>query len=261
MPQVVNDGTRIHYEVSGSGEPVVLIMGLGWDMSGWDSMLPYLSDYRVLRIDNRGAGSSDAPDAPYTIPLMARDVLAAMDDASIDRAHVYGASLGSMIAQEIALSDPDRVRSLILGCPSPGFISVPGSFGILLLMRQRERLTQEQALRRGAKFLVHRAESVEKLWERYQQSGRPNPVGYRRQLRAVFWWSSLSRLPRLKIPTLIVHGRNDRLIPIANGRLIARLIPDSTMIEIPECGHVYSIDAPGVAAEAVMNFLQIMRVA
>jgi 3-oxoadipate enol-lactonase len=106
MPYVDVGDARIHYQLTGpeSGEPVVLIMGLGMDMSGWDAMMPYLEDgYRVLRIDNRGAGLSDAPDKPYSIHGMALDVLAVMDEVGMETAHFYGASLGSMIAQEVAL--------------------------------------------------------------------------------------------------------------------------------------------------------------
>src|ERR1700680_683955 len=143
MPFTNVGAARIHYEVTGpkTGEPVVLIMGLGWDMSGWDPMLPYLKGYRVLRLDNRGAGRSDAPDTPYSIGGMASDTLKVMDAVDMSSAHVYGASLGSMIAQEIALSHPERVRSLILGCPSPGLIALPGSPGIIRLMLTRGQYT------------------------------------------------------------------------------------------------------------------------
>jgi len=253
---------RIHYRVSGpgSGEPVVLIMGLGWDMSGWDPTLPYLEGYRLLRLDNRGAGLSDAPDNPYTIAQMAGDTIKVMDAAGFGAAHVYGASLGSMIAQEIALSHPDRVRSLILGCPSPGVISIPGSPGILRLMLTRDRYTPEEAIRRAAPYLFHRAlqQSPELIEETLQRRmAMPiHPVGYRRQLQASLRWSSLRRLPRLRVPTLVVHGDHDRLVPSINGRLIARLIPGARFHSIRGAGHVYGTDAPGEAARVVVDFLR-----
>jgi pimeloyl-ACP methyl ester carboxylesterase len=237
---------------------VVLIMGLGWDMSGWDGMLPYLEGYRVLRLDNRGAGRSDAPATRYSIPQMAGDTLAAMDAAGIGSAHVYGASLGSMIAQEIALSHGDRVRSLILGCPSPGVISIPGSPGIIRLMLTRDRFTPEEAFRRAAPYLFHSALTNPDLIEdalRQRVAMPLNPVGYRRQLEAPMRWSSLSRLPRLRVPTLVVHGDHDRLIPDLNGKLIARLIPGARFHSIKGAGHVYSTDAPGEAATVVMSFI------
>jgi 3-oxoadipate enol-lactonase len=262
MPFTNVGDARIHYEVTGpkTGEPVVLIMGLGWDMSGWDLMLPHLKGYRVLRLDNRGAGSSDAPDKPYSIVGMADDTVKVMDAAGMSSAHVYGASLGSMIAQEIALSHPERVRSLILGCPSPGVIAVPGSPGIIRLMLTRGQYTPEEAFRKAAPYLFHRAlqQSPELIEEAMQRrlAIPVNPVGYRRQLQAPLRWSSLRRLPRLRIPTLVMHGDHDRLIPDLNGRLIARLIPNARFHSIKGAGHVYSTDAPGEAAGVAVRFIE-----
>jgi pimeloyl-ACP methyl ester carboxylesterase len=260
MPSVDAGDARIHYRVTGppDGEWVVLIMGLGTDMSGWDAMLPYLDDYHVLRIDNRGVGRSEAPDIPYSIAGMARDAVAAMDAVGAERAHIYGASLGGMIAQELALSHRDRVNTLVLGCTNTGITAVPGSPGILRLMLTRERMTAEEAGRRAAPFLFHRAltedpEAVEEALRK--RIGRPaSPVGYRRQLQATLRWSSLTRLPRLRVPTLVLHGDHDRLIPQVNGRLIARLIRGARFYSIKGAGHVYSTDAPGEAARVVVQF-------
>src|ERR1700716_2605767 len=134
------DGARIHYRLSGTpgAEPLVLIMGLGWDMTGWELLMPHLAEYRVLRLDNRGTGRSDKPDRPYSIRQMALDVIRCMNAAGIESAHIYGASLGSMIAQEVALDYPARVGSLVLGCPSPAAISIPGSLGMLRVLLNRE---------------------------------------------------------------------------------------------------------------------------
>lgn len=256
---------RINYAVTGpaDGEPVVLIMGLGWDMSAWDSMMTHLDGYRVLRLDNRGAGLSDAPDARYSIRGMAADTERVMDAAGMRSAHVYGASLGSMIAQEIALSYPDRVRTLILGCPSPGVISVPGSPGILRLLLARNRYTPDEAVRRAAPYLFHRAlrDRPDVVDEALRARSRApmNPVGYRRQLQSTLRWSSLRRLPRLRVPTLVVHGDHDRLIPHVNGRLIARLIPGAQFHRVRGAGHVYGVDAPDESAAVVLRFIDRHR--
>jgi pimeloyl-ACP methyl ester carboxylesterase len=261
MPYIERAGVRLHYEVTGpkTGEPIVLVMGLGMDMSGWDEMLPYLEGFRVLRIDNRGAGLSDAPNRPYSIPGMARDVIAVMDAARMETAHIYGASLGSMIAQEIALSHRDRVRTLILGCPSPGVVSVPGSLRMLTLLLTRTRYTPEEAFARAAPFLFHTALEDPDALKRallQRQTAPFQPVGFRRQLEAVLRWSSLRRLPSLRVPTLVIHGDHDRLIPTINGRLIARLIRGAKLHIVKGAGHVYSVDAPGEAAREVVGFLR-----
>ena len=259
MPFLTSRDARIHYQVTGSGEPIVLIMGLGWDMTDWESLLPHLDGYQVLRVDNRGAGLSEVPNRPYSIPMMAADTIAVMDEVGIGRAHIYGASLGSMIAQEIALSYPSRVATLILGCPSPGVIAFPGAPGLATATLMRNRRTPEESVRRTAKYIAHRPESREALMTRLRERGPANPIGYKRQLTAVFRWSSLSRLRKIRVPTLIIHGTRDRLLPVSNGRLIARLIPGARIEEIQGCGHVYSFDAPGVSAELVVKFLRANR--
>jgi len=120
VPFLQRGSTSIHYRVEGQGEPLVLIAGTGFDMSFWDPLMPALEEFRVLRVDNRGAGLSDCPDEPYSIRAMADDVVAAVDAAGFESAHVYGASMGSLIAQDLAIRHPDRVRSLMLGATFSG---------------------------------------------------------------------------------------------------------------------------------------------
>ena len=257
----VTGGVRIHYRLDGpsGGEPLVLIMGLGWDLRGWDPMMPYLPGFRVLRVDNRGVGRSDTP-AAFTIVDMARDIVAAMDVAGFKAAHVYGASLGSMIAQELAIAYPERVRSLILGCPSPGVVSFPGSPGILATLMTQRRYSREQAFQRIAPYLFGRSlsERPEAVQEamRVRLGRRPNFAGMRAQLNATLRWSSLRRLGRIKAPTLVIHGDRDRLLPIQNGRLIARLVPHARLHVLEGAGHIYSVDAPAEHLRVVVDFLR-----
>ncbi|MGI8608254.1 MAG: alpha/beta fold hydrolase [Candidatus Dormibacteria bacterium] len=261
MPYAVaQDGACIYYRLTGParGEPLVLIMGLGWDMSGWKLLLPHLSDYRVLLIDNRGTGRSDKPDRPYSMKLMAADVVRCMNDAGLDSAHVYGASLGSMIAQELTLTYPARVRSLILGCPSPGIISVPGSPRWLQVLRGRQKQTPEEAFMRAARLLYgvslkERPEAIAEVMQR-RLKVRLSPVGLRRQFEAVLKWSSLSRLRRIDVPTLVIHGDHDRLLPVGNGRIIARLIPGARLHIFKGAGHVYGTDHPEEHLEVITDF-------
>ena len=266
MPYVAaRDGARIYYRVAGPprGEPLVLIMGLGWDMTGWALMMPLLKGYRVLRLDNRGTGRSAKPDAPYTIRQMAADVARCMSAAGMGSAHVYGASLGSMIAQELALSHPARVRSLILGCPSPGVIALPASPRWLRLTMGRQALSPEDSFRRAARLLygvslTERPEAVEEVMHR-RLAVKVTPVGIRRQFGAVLRWSSLRRLRRIRVPTLVIHGDRDRLIPVGNGRIIARLIPGARLHIFEGAGHVYGTDHPEEHQQVVMSFLEEQR--
>src|SRR5258706_4637914 len=118
---ISSDGARIHYEVHGSGDPVLLIMGLGSNAYGWHRTIPWLAErYQVIAFDNRGVGRSDVPGGAYTITQMAVDAVAVLDAVGHETAHVVGASLGGMIAQRVGLAHPRRVRSLTLVCTTPG---------------------------------------------------------------------------------------------------------------------------------------------
>ena len=255
------DGARLHFKVTGParGEPLVLVMGLGWDMSGWDLLVPHLRGYRVLRLDNRGTGKSDKPDEPYSIRQMAGDTIRCMNAAGMDWAHVYGASLGSMIAQEMALSFPARVRSLVLGCPSPGVISLPASPRWLRTLVAQRRLSPEESFMRAARLLygvslTERPEAISEVMRR-RLAADVSPVGMRRQFAAVLRWSSLRRLRAISVPTLVMHGDRDRLIPLNNGRIIARLVPGARLHVFHGAGHVYGTDCPEEHLEVLLDFL------
>ena len=112
---------KIRWDSQGTGAPLLLIQGLGYGRWGWDPVVPALAErYRVLTFDNRGIGESDKPAGPYTALEMADDALQVLDEAEVERAHVLGASLGGMIAQELAVKAPARVEKLVLCCTTPG---------------------------------------------------------------------------------------------------------------------------------------------
>ena len=121
MSFVENRGARIYWDEQGSGEPLLLIMGLSYPSYMWHRSRPYLAKrFRTIALDNRGVGQSDAPPGVYSMALTAGDAAAVLDAASVETAHVFGVSMGGMIAQEFALQYPNRVRSLILGCTAAG---------------------------------------------------------------------------------------------------------------------------------------------
>src|SRR5580658_5610759 len=121
MPFVENQGAKLYWDEQGSGEPLLLIMGLSYPSCMWHRSRPVLANsYRTIALDNRGVGQSDVPPGIYPIALMASDAAAVLDAAGVESAHVFGVSMGGMIAQEFALQYPVRVRSLILGCTAAG---------------------------------------------------------------------------------------------------------------------------------------------
>src|ERR1044072_1532546 len=159
MPHTARDAVTLYWETHGTGDPLLLIMGLGVTLEGWNRLGPALAQhYQTILFDNRGTGRSDTPPGPYSIPDMAADAAAVLDAAAIDRAHVFGISMGGMIAQEFALRYPDRVRSLILGCTAcGGRDSVPAQPDVVAALGARATMTREQAMWSMAPYIYDAA--------------------------------------------------------------------------------------------------------
>ena len=262
MPYATSsDGARIHYEVHGAGEPVLLIMGLGSNAYGWYRTIPWLSaGYEVIAFDNRGTGRSDVPDGAYAIPQMAADAAAVLDATGHDRAHVVGASLGGMIAQRVTLAFPLRVRSLVLICTTPGGPrAVRASDEVLNAMVQGGE-DPSTVYRRNAWLLYGddtRANHPERIEEDLVYRGKipTAPAGYFGQLMAAMVHDTWDELPSIAAPTLVVHGGADLLIPTENGRLLAERIPDAELVLVRGAGHMLQSDGGDVTRDAVLRFL------
>jgi pimeloyl-ACP methyl ester carboxylesterase len=212
--------------------------------------------------DNRGAGKSDVPPGPYPISLHAGDALAVLDAAGAESAHVMGASMGGMVAQELALRHPSRVRSLLLGCTSHG--GVFGRWPDFRYLPKRRRLAgasrtdRERAL---IPLLYADATPRERIEEdlRLRANCGWSAAGFANQVRGVLFWSSYRRLPSVRVPTLVVHGAEDRLVPPANGRVVAKRIPGAEFHLIPNAGHVLVTDQPDATNRILLDFLRKQR--
>jgi pimeloyl-ACP methyl ester carboxylesterase len=256
-----SDGTRIHYEVHGAGEPVLLIMGLGSNAHGWYRTIPWLAPhYQVIAFDNRGTGRSDVPDGAYTIAQMAADVGAVLDAVGHDRAHVIGASLGGMIAQRFAVASPARLRSLVLICTTPGGANAlpPAPDVLQALVTGGE--DQSTVYRRNAWFLYGentRTNHPERIEEDLVQRNKipTAPAGYLGQVQAAMSHDTWDELPTIRVPTLVVHGEADLLVPTENGRLIAQRIAGAELVLIPGAGHMLQTDGGERTRDAVLAFL------
>lgn len=252
MPYCEVGAARIHYRVDGDGEPLVLIAGTGFDMSFWDDLVPSLAGYRVLRLDNRGSGLSDSKDR-LTIPEMADDVVAVMDEIGMPHAHVHGASMGGLIAQELAIRHGERVLSLVLGATWAGSAPMSGAIRALPLLLSRKGT--DEILHRSAPYLTATAVPDHLAPFPGHDLAPRDPTALRRQLRAQLRYSSLRRLHRIGQPTLVLHGAKDRLISPLNARLLARRIPRARLRLIRGAGHMYSRDRPDESRDALLTFL------
>lgn len=260
------DGTRIRYEIRGEGEPLALIMGYGGSSRTWGE--PFIAAiaerFRTLLIDNRGTGESDHPDHPWTLPDMADDVAAVLDDAGIARAHVYGISMGGMIAQEFALNHPERLRGLVLGCTNCGFgksvLAPPAATAALapdpnLPMREQARRMLVACC--SPAFLAARAGQAiidERILEMSAYPATPLH-SYSRQWEAIAAFDSLARLGQIKASTMVITGSADPIVPAANAELLHHGIPGSKVHVIEGAGHLFFWEAPEESAEVPGDFL------
>ncbi len=263
MPVARVNDIDIAYQITGAGEPLVMIMGITgskWHWLGFDRRLG--REFLAVSFDNRGVGETTAPEALYTIPQMADDTIGLLDAIGIDRAHVFGVSMGGMIAQEIALSRPERVKTLILGCTNFG-----GTAQILPAGEVYERAfiiagkSAEQATRDilsvnlTPAFMKKRPDGVEEL-VRYGMEHRMKKHALAGQLAAVTMHDTASRLPAITAPTLVLAGDADELIPPQNSVEISGLIPQARITFFPGVGHMFWIEAQEEAAFQITRFIQ-----
>src|SRR6266480_5261228 len=167
VPFVENQGAKLYWDEQGSGEPLLLIMGLSYPSYMWHrSRTVFANSYRTIALDNRGVGQSDVTPGIYSIALMASDAAAVLHAAGVESAHVFGVSMGGMIAQEFALQYPKRVRSLILGCTAAGGPHViKAEPEVNQLLMSRGNLSPEEAAEAAVPFIYDSATSRELIDE------------------------------------------------------------------------------------------------
>ena len=256
---VTNGGVKIYWNEQGSGPPVLLIMGLSFTHEMWFRVLPALSrHHRTIFFDNRGMGRSDVPRGPYRMQQMAQDAAAVLDAAGVPAAHVIGASMGGMIAQELALRHPQRVLSLLLGCTSyggllarwPSFSHAPRN----LPLGEDAQMSREEAL---IPLLYSPSTPAELIQEdlRVRSGCHWSYRGFWGQFGGILMWNSYRRLPRIKAPTLVVHGEDDKLVPPVNGRVVAKRIPGARFELLPKAGHILVTDQFEACVALMLEFL------
>ena len=264
MPSVTGAGARLHYSCVGSGEPLLLITGFAISAEIFAPVLPlYAAHFRCITFDNRGAGRSSTPLVPTSMGELAADSVAVLDAVGVDCAHVYGLSMGGMIAQEIALRFPDRVRGLVLGGTSAGGAFAPRSFtGLADIVLQRVPLVPAHVRRRRLTHALFsagfRAEHPDLVDEYLQAVGahRAGALGAWWHLMASASFDRSALLPYIGAPTLVLHGDADALTPVANARLLARRIPDAELRLLTGAGHVYLLEQPERSRELLLEWLR-----
>ncbi len=243
------------------GEPLLLIMGMSGTALHWGE--PFLEalrrDFDVIAFDHRGVGASTRLDGEISIAEMADDAAALLDVLGVSSAHVMGISMGGMVAQELALSHPERVRTLTIGCSYCG-----GEGGELAPQAVIERLgaammsgDRELAIRTGWEINVSPSFAAdEQAWQRFRAIAEERAVAVPvvlAQLRACTAHDTSGRLGELQMPTLVIHGTLDELLPVGNGHVIASLIDGSRLEILEGAGHLFFWEHPERSAELVRS--------
>lgn len=243
------DGTKLHHETHGDPEhpPVILLEGMGGDIPGWRRNIPHLaSRLFVVAYDFRGNGGSEMRDEPVTMATFVDDTVALLDTLGASPAHVYGQSFGGMVAQEMVLTHPGSVRSLILGCTHAGHAHMVAS-------TQRAPKDRPWELLYAPGFPEAQPEHVADDL----RSGSPQRAFARkRQWEVIQDWDSWERLPDIQAPTLVLHGSEDRMIHPDNARMLAERIPGGRLALIEGAGHVYHSERAEEADRLVLEFVE-----
>lgn len=256
---------RLWWESAGDdgGTPLVLVQGLGYTADMWHRVHGGLSRARrVLVFDNRGVGRSDVPEGEWSLPDMADDVVRVMDAAGVDRAHVFGVSMGGVITQELALRHRDRVRSIVLGCTHPGGRDAARmDADAATMLMDRTPKSARAAVEASLPFL-YSATTPRAVVDADVE------VRLRRPVRAKAYWGQLDamrrhdgmldRLRSLTVPALVLHGTADRLVKPENATLLADAIPGARLEWLDGASHVFWSDQPQRSVQLVNEFLDAL---
>ena len=268
----------LYYEEHGRGDPLLLIMGLAADARAWMFQLPAFAErYRTISFDNRGVGRSAKPAGPYTIHQMADDAVGLLDALGITRAHVIGVSMGGMIAQELVLRHPGRVRGLVLACTYPepdadierqrefsvgqlgGSVTGTGEIQIDLSALDPFAFFQHMLPRVfNQAFIDTELPKLMALFSGTLEYGF-SLEAILGQVAAVMGHRATDRLHQITAPTLVITGDADLLIPPGNSDVLARHIPGARLVKVPGGSHGFNFETPDVFNREVLAFLASIR--
>jgi 3-oxoadipate enol-lactonase len=248
---------ELDYERSGSGPALLAIMGMSGTKVHWGE--PFLeslrADFEVIVYDHRGIGDSSRLDGPLTIAGLAQDAAGLLDALALESAHVLGISMGGMVAQELALAHPEKIRTLTLGCTYCG-----GEGSALASQDVMSRLAEsmmsgdrERAIRTAWEVNVSPAFAAEDAaFARFLELGLRHAVAVdviMAQMQAIMGHNTAARLPTIALPTQVIHGTVDQMLPVENGRTIAGLIPGARLEIFEDVGHLFFWERPAPSAE------------
>jgi poly(3-hydroxyalkanoate) depolymerase len=252
-------GIELRVARRGRGRPLLLLTGIGANLDMWRPFQRLVRGREVIAVDAPGTGLSERPRYPLRMGGLARVVLALLDELGTREVDVLGYSFGGLLAQELAHRAPARVRRLILCATAQGLFVVPPRPGPALMLLTPARYYHPRLFRLMVPRIAGGRTRREPEQLERQAAARlarpPQLLGYGYQLYAAWGWTSLPWLRGLTQPTLIIAGDDDPIVPLANSRLMARLIPAATLTVVPGGGHLFLIDEPETVIDEIHAFL------
>src|SRR5215831_13999537 len=250
------NGLRIHAQVCGEGEPLLLYSGIWGEVGLWERLLPHLAGFRTIAFDPPGIGRSQRPSVPLSMWALARLGSAVLDEFGVASAHVLGASFGGAVAQQMAFSHPARVRRLVLVSTSFGGGAMPGNLEALWHF-VHPRSYHPERLERVAGAMFGGRLRTEPQLVRSMHIRRPaDTLAALYRMAGLFGWTSLPWMWTIGAPTLVVAGDDDPVTPLVNHRVIATLIPEARLHTVAGGGHLVLLDSAAQVGPVITGFLR-----
>lgn len=261
MPQLHINDIDLFYEITGQGQPVLFIHGLGSSHNDWERQTPFFSNqYQVITFDLRGHGQSQKPPGPYTMSLFARDAAGLIMSLGVAPVHVVGVSLGGMVAFQLAVDYPELIRSLVIINTGPELI--PRTLNERWQVLMRLSVVRLFGMRKIGEVLGKRlfpkadqADLRQLFVERWEKN---DPKAYIASMQAIVGWSVINRLPDINLPTLVIAGEND-YTPVSIKEDCVSRMPRAELDVIEDSGHATPVDSTEKFNEKVFSFLHKQR--
>jgi len=249
-------GLRIHAQISGEGEPLLLYSGIWAEVGLWDRLLPYLDGFQTIAFDPPGIGRSQMPAFPLSMWGLAEFGTAVLDEFGIESAHVLGASFGGALAQQMAFSHPRHVRRLVLASTSFGGFAMPGSLEALWHFIHPRSYHPERLEQVAGDMFGGRLRKEPELVRSMHIRRPTDTMAALYRMAPLVGWTSLPCLWTIRHPTLVIAGDDDPVTPLVNHRVIAALIPRARLHTVRGGGHLILLDSADQVGPVIADFLR-----
>jgi poly(3-hydroxyoctanoate) depolymerase len=249
-------GLRIHAQIRGEGEPLLLYSGIWGEVGLWDRLLPHLDGFQTIAFDPPGIGRSQMPAFPLSMWRLAEFGTAVLDEFGIASAHVLGASFGGAVAQQMAFSHPRHVRRLVLASTSFGGFAVPGRLEALWHFIHPRSYHPERLEQVAGDMFGGRLRKEPELVRSMHIRRPTDTMAALYRMAPLFGWTSLPCLWTIRHPTLVIAGDDDPVTPLVNHRVMAALIPRARLHTVRGGGHLVLLDSADQVGPVIAAFLR-----